>query len=92
MSVLEQARQEIDAIDQKLMELFERRMHVVAEVARYKKEEGMEIFQPEREQQVIAKNIARIKDQELTGYGEKFLQDMMDTSKDYQKMIISKDE
>ena len=46
-------RGEIDRIDKQLLSLFEERMDIVQEVARYKMENGLPIFHPEREQQVL---------------------------------------
>ena len=50
---LKPIRDEIDAIDKELIELFRRRMDCSKKVARYKMENGMEIFNPEREGQVL---------------------------------------
>ena len=52
---LAQCRKEIDRIDGELMKLFEERMNVVLDVARYKKENNMGIFHKDRENQVIEK-------------------------------------
>ena len=49
MKDLKQCRIEIDAIDQQLMELFEKRMALSKSVVEYKIENHLEIFQPERE-------------------------------------------
>ena len=59
---LEECRREIDVLDRDLTKILERRMQVVAEVAAYKKEHHMEIYDPRRERQVLDK-IAN-----LTGY------------------------
>ncbi len=88
MRTLEESRIEIDAIDKKLMELFEQRMEIVVDVARYKKENNLPIFHPEREKEVIDKNINRIKDDQLKIYGERLLTKLMEVSKEYQKEKI----
>lgn len=88
MKDLEQCRQEIDEIDEQLMQLFEQRMHVVKDVVLYKLENHKQIFQPDREQIVLDKNVARIKDEKLKSYALSFLQDMMDVSKSYQSSFI----
>ena len=49
-------RIEIDEIDQQLMELFEKRMSLSKSVVEYKIANHLEIFQPEREREVIEKN------------------------------------
>ena len=60
MKDLKQCRMEIDAIDQQLMELFEKRMALSKSVVEYKIENHLEIFQPEREREVIEKNLNRL--------------------------------
>ena len=53
--MLEKQRAEIDAIDREIVALFERRMQVVVDVARIKKENGIAILDASREKEVIAK-------------------------------------
>lgn len=88
MSRLEDARKEINAIDEEMAKLFERRMNAVKDVAEYKKENGMQVFDSSREQQVIERNSNHIVDETLKSYYVKFLQDMMDVSKSYQHQLI----
>ena len=88
MSDLDDYRKKIDEIDQKMTELFEERMNVVLNVARYKKENNMEIFHKDRENQVIEKNLSRVKNKELLPYAEEMLHALMDISKEYQKYKI----
>ena len=52
---LQEIRNEIDAIDQQLVRLFARRMDCSRRVAEYKYNNGLPIFNPEREQQVLNK-------------------------------------
>lgn len=85
---LAQCREEIDRIDRELMKLFEERMNVVLDVARYKKENNMEIFHKDRENQVIEKNLSRVKNKELLPYAEEMLHALMDISKEYQQYKI----
>lgn len=49
------SRQQIDEIDSQIVELFERRMEVANEVAKYKIETGKAVFDKEREEQKLAK-------------------------------------
>lgn len=81
---LQQCREEIDAIDTKLMELFEQRMDVVGRVARYKESHQLPIFQKEREDEVIKKNKRRLKNPLLEEYADEMLHALMDISKAYQ--------
>ncbi len=50
MRDLDELRQEIDVIDEKIVSLFEQRMSLSEEVARYKIENGRKVFDREREQ------------------------------------------
>ena len=88
MKDLLECRKEIDEIDSQLMELFEKRMHVVKDVVAYKIENNMEIFQSGREKEVIEKNVSRIHDEELKDYAQAFLLQMMNVSKLYQQTIL----
>ena len=49
------SRQQIDEIDSQIVELFERRMEVANEVAKYKIETGKAVFDKEREEQKLEK-------------------------------------
>lgn len=89
MNQLENARIKINDIDKKVAELFEERMKTVREVAEYKKAHGMQIFDATREKALIEKNQAYIKDDTLKTYYVRFLQDMMDVSKQYQHQLIA---
>ncbi len=90
MISLEESRNKIDEIDDKLIRLFEERMETVADVAEYKKDNGIEIFQVERENQVIEKNVAKIKNKDLDIYAREFFKDLMKVSKTYQADRIGK--
>ena len=85
---LEEIRSRIDHIDRKLVELIEERLEIVKEVALYKKENNMKIFDRKREEEVIDKNLSNVKNEELKHYIEIILKDIMDSSKEYQKFKI----
>ena len=85
---LGEIRNRIDNIDRKLVELIEERMEIVKEVALYKKENGMKIFDRKREEEVVNKNLSNVKSEELKHYIEGILKDIMDSSKEYQKFKI----
>lgn len=88
MKDLKQCRQEIDEIDTQILALFEKRMAVAHSVITYKLENNLEIFQPEREKEVLEKNVNKVVDKTLQPYALSFLQDMMDISKSYQSSYI----
>ncbi len=56
---LDQIRKEIDNTDSELLELFAQRMELCRQVAKYKKENGMPVFQGGREQEVLNKIAAQ---------------------------------
>lgn len=89
MNKLEKARLEINALDKELSHIFKKRMEAVKNVAEYKLEHGLPIFDSTREKEVIERNSSLIEDDILRSYYVKFLGDLMDVSKSYQNRIIS---
>lgn len=83
--MLEKQRAEIDAIDREIVALFERRMQVVVDVARIKKENGIAILDANREKEVIAKVQSYLKDAALKEELAEAYETLMKVSKDYQK-------
>ncbi len=53
MTDLKECREEIDRIDDEILRLFERRMEVSEDVARYKIRTGKQVFDPQRERDKI---------------------------------------
>ncbi|MCH4167442.1 MAG: chorismate mutase [Megasphaera sp.] len=87
---LEQSRKDIDRIDRELTVLLEQRMKVVTEVAAYKKEHHMEIYDPRREQQVLDKIAGLAVDKDLAPYLKKIYQCIMDESKRYEREYMER--
>lgn len=87
--MLEKQRAEIDAIDREIVALFERRMQVVVDVARIKKENGIAILDASREKEVIAKVQSYLKDDHLKEELAEVYETLMKVSKDYQKKRIN---
>lgn len=81
---LEILRDVIDNIDSQIIELFESRMETSLKIAEYKKENNIPIFNKSREDEVIKKNICKLKNKELTKYTENLLNHLMKESKNYQ--------
>ena len=88
MKDLKTCREEIDAIDKEIIALFEKRMHVAKDVITYKLAHDMQIFQKDREKEVIQKNVDRLEDKSLESYAKTFVQDTMNLSKSYQSTFI----
>ena len=51
---LDELRQQIDALDEQLVELLSARAGFALEIGREKKREGLELYQPTRESEVLA--------------------------------------
>ena len=88
MNRLEKARLVINEADAQIAQLFEKRMHAAEDVVAYKTENGLPVFDPVREKEVIEKNLARIEDENLKPYYEDMLVQLMRISKEYQNAII----
>ena len=70
---LSECRKEIDNIDKELVKLFEKRMNVAINVAKYKIENNLPIFNEAREVEVIKKNVDRLNNKEYSKLTENFL-------------------
>jgi chorismate mutase-like protein len=53
-STLDDLRRDIDRVDEVLVRLLNERARCVCEVGRLKKEQGLEVYQPDREKEVLA--------------------------------------
>ena len=76
MDLLE-CRREIDNIDEELVKLFEKRMNIAINVAKYKIENNMTIFNEVREIEVIKKNVARLSNKKYSKLTESFFNNLM---------------
>ena len=81
---LEEARNIINEVDAQMAELFVKRMRAAEMVYEHKKEFGLPILDKKREDAVIEKNSAQIKDEVLKGYYIDYLKNLMSLSRTYQ--------
>lgn len=88
MEDLKDIRKEITKIDNEMASLFERRMELVVKVAEYKKHKGLPIFDPKREEQVVAGGIERISSSDIKPYYMNFLKNTMKLSRSYQSKLL----
>ena len=60
MPTLDELRDDNDRVDEVLVRLLNERARVACEIGRLKKEQGMDVYQPEREKQVLdhVRNVA----------------------------------
>lgn len=84
MSKLVSAREKINSVDKRMSELFCERMGVVREVAEYKAELGLAIFDARREEEILKGNSSLIKDEELIPHYINFQKKVMEISRSYQ--------
>lgn len=91
MSLLEEARKQINDIDKEMADLFEKRMQAVEQVITYKVQQGMDVLDTSREQDVIQTNSAYIRKDAYKESYKEFIKDVMKISRNYQKSVISKD-
>ena len=89
MDKLQKARSVISEADAGMADLFVRRMEAVAQVAEYKKERGLPIFDGAREREVLEKGAARVSDPALQPHYVRFLQNTMEVSKAYQRQLLA---
>jgi chorismate mutase-like protein len=54
MRTLDDLRDDIDRVDEVLVRLLNERARVACEIGAIKKQQGIEVYQPEREKQVLA--------------------------------------
>lgn len=80
---LEELRREIDGIDQKMVELFKRRMEVVTQVAAYKKERGLPILDASRERVLLGK-VGQAAGDELADYIQSVYRTLLAASRSYE--------
>ena len=60
-SDIDDYRNRIDEIDKEITKLFEERMDTVINIANYKKDNNLPIFNRDREDEVIEKNVGYLK-------------------------------
>ncbi|MBU4439109.1 MAG: chorismate mutase [Acetobacterium sp.] len=92
MKSLDEIRNKIDEIDAQMRVLFEQRMDCIKAVAEYKFSNHGNIFDQSREEKMLEKNLIQLKNKEYTKEYERFLQEILISSKDYQKDWIQKQE
>ncbi len=85
---LQAARQEINRIDQEMAALFVQRMAAAAQVAEYKGQRGLPIYDPAREKEMVERCAAGIADPALREHYIRFLQGSIAVSRDYQRQLL----
>jgi len=83
---LEEIRKEISAINDEMLALFVRRMELSAQVAAYKKANGLPTLDRKREEAILQK-VADNTDEEYRQYALQMFQTLMKLSKEYQETL-----
>ena len=83
---LEEIRKEISAINDEMLALFVKRMELSAQVAMYKKANGLPTLDRKREEAILQK-VADNTGDEFRQYAIQLFKTMMDLSKEYQDTL-----
>lgn len=84
---LDEIRTEIDAVDNELTKLFAKRMELAAEVAEYKRENAMNVYDPARERKKLADISAKLPD-DLKEYGFSLYSLIFELSRSRQNRLL----
>ena len=84
---LELLRREIDSIDEKIVELLGARMKISEKVAGYKLRQGMEIYVPEREEQLLER-IRKLSEDRFDDYILKIYESILAQSRNCQQNTL----
>lgn len=85
LNKLEMARYVINDLDMQMIKLFEKRMQASFDVAMYKKENGLPVYDAKREESLINRNVLLLENQALKDYYLHFFKTLLTVSKEYQK-------
>ena len=85
---LDELRKEIDGVDTELLQLFARRMHLVEEIGLHKKSEGLPVFQPGREKEILTRTVGLLPPH-LQYYGASFCKYLIELSRTRQREVLS---
>ncbi len=88
MNKLEEARNQIQQIDQEMIALFIQRMQASKMVAEYKRENQLPVTDSKREQELIEKNLKALNHEELKTYYLTFFEGVLAASKAYQADLL----
>ncbi len=85
---IQDSRAEIDALNRELVEKFCRRMDVAEDVAAYKREHGLPVYDRTREREILA-DMADLAGEDYRYYAKIFFTVMMDLSKARQSALLA---
>ncbi len=85
---IRESRAEIDVLNRELVEKFCRRMDIAADVAAYKREHGLPVYDRTREREILA-DMAELAGEDYRYYAKIFFTVMMDLSKARQASLLA---
>ena len=85
---LQESRQKIDAINKELIRLFEERLSIVVDIAKYKEEHQMQIHDAKREEEVLNLAVTSLNNPDLEDYAKEFMGEVIRICKEYEKNHI----
>lgn len=85
---IQELRKQINIIDEQLVQNFDARMKVALEIAKYKKENGLPVFDPARERAVLDKQTAAVSE-DMAMYVKLLYNTLFDLSRSYQQRYIT---
>lgn len=88
MMNLDDIRKQIQAVDNQMAQLFEKRMQFANAVVEYKKQKGLPVYDAEQEVSVLERCTENVSDDTIREYYKVFVQNLMDVSKSYQERIL----
>lgn len=90
MKEIDEIRLSIDLIDSQMAVLFEARMKEVAKIAAHKAENALPVSDSGRESAIMEKNCSLIKTDGIRPYFERFYDNVISLSKEYQRTLNEK--
>lgn len=85
---IQKLRGEIDGIDKQMLELFQRRMHMAAGIAEYKRENNLPVRAPAREREILSR-VGDAAEPEMETYARTMFSSMLDLSRAYQASLLT---
>lgn len=83
---LDELRKQLDGIDKRLLDAFFERMKVVADIAEVKREQGLALYHPAREREILAR-VGAEGGEELGSYARVLFTTLMSLSRTYQARL-----
>ena len=87
MKEIETLRDEIDLIDDKIVEFFERRIELAVKIGAIKKLNSMEITDAEREKDIIKMAVSKLKNKDFLVETEELFKNILKLSKNVQRKM-----